>query len=312
MMAQKRYLNIRGEPYREKPWDRFFDFIAPDADRYELLLALTEELRLNSVVLPIGKDRHFFILPPGQTMGAGGFPFRGQSPVVLVAHYDRVEGSPGANDNSASVFMLLQTAVRLGEAGTGYWIIIFTDKEELATGEGPENQGSFSLAEYLRRGGLGDARLFIFDACGTGDTLIISSTTDHLLKGDEGRGIIKARQLIQSLRDLALNTARYLTLDKVLITPTPFSDDAGFLRAGLPAQTITSLPSGEAAAFMNLLRLRSDFAPAFISGEIQKSNDRFLIPETWRSLNGPSDSYLRLTPEHYDRIIRFASALCEM
>jgi hypothetical protein len=101
-------------------------------------------------------------------------------------------------------------------------------------------------------------------------------------------------------------------MEKVVITPTPFSDDAGFLRAGFPAQTITALPSGEAAAFVNLLRLRSGFTAAFISGEIQNSEDRFLIPETWRNLNGPSDSHLRLTPEHYDRIIRFAAALCEM
>ncbi|MDR0602558.1 MAG: Zn-dependent exopeptidase M28 [Treponema sp.] len=310
MAAGGRCLSIRGKPYDEPPWDRFFDFIDPGADRYGLLIALTEKLDLNSVVLFIEENRHFFIFPPGKDMAGGGFPFRGQSPVILVAHYDRVEGSSGANDNSAAVFMLLKTAVRLGKQGTSYWIIILTDKEELSAEEGPKDQGAFSLAGYLRRGGLGDARIFIFDACGVGNTIVISSTTDHLLRNEEGRGIIRARQLIQDLRDLALDTAHYFTWDRVLIAPTPFSDDAGFLRAGLPAQTITALPPDEAASYASLLRLRPEFTGILLSGTPQNTADRLLIPKTWRTLNGPSDSYLRLTPEHYDRIIRFAAALC--
>ncbi|MDR1288568.1 MAG: Zn-dependent exopeptidase M28 [Treponema sp.] len=310
--VHKRCLSVRGRPYNKRPWDRFFDFIDPGADRYGLLSALAEELALNSVVLPIGENRHFFILPPGQGMGSGGFPFRGKSPVILAAHYDRVEGSSGANDNSAAVFMLLETAARLEKQGTSYWIIILTDKEELTGDEGPEDQGSFSLAGYLRRGGLTDARIFIFDACGAGDTIIVSGTTDHLLKNENGRGVIKTRQIIQALRNTALDTARYLTLQKVLVAPTPFSDDAGFLRAGLPAQTITVLPQNEAASYAALLRLRPGFADILLAGTGQNTADRLLIPETWRTLNGPSDSYLRLTPEHYDQVIRFASALCVM
>jgi hypothetical protein len=308
-VTAKRYLNIRDKPYTEPPWHRFFEFIDPEADRYKVLSLVIDELGLNSRVLQIEGKRHFFILPRGQGM-EGGFPFRGQSPVILVAHYDRVAGSAGANDNSAAVFQLLKTALRLVESGTSYWIIIFTDKEELSKGEGIQDQGSFTLAEYLRKGGIGDARLFIFDACGSGDTIIISSVTDYLLKNEERPGILKARQLIQELRGKALDTAHFLNIDKVLLIPTPFSDDAGFLKAGLPAQTITILPGKEAAAFTSMLRLRPEFADVLISGA-RNSVDRRLIPETWRNLNSPSDSYLRLTPGNYDRIIRFAAALCE-
>ncbi|MDR1585921.1 MAG: Zn-dependent exopeptidase M28 [Treponema sp.] len=298
---------------KESPYERFFDFIAPDADRYTILLALTEKLALNSVVIPIEGNSHFFIFPRGCSLkpSAGGiFPFRGQSPVILVAHYDRVAGSSGANDNSAAVFQLLKAALRLGEIGAGYWIIIFTDKEELGAGEGILDQGAFSLAEKLRTWGLGDARVFNFDACGTGDTFVISGTTDYLLKNDERPGIHKAKQLILGLRDHALETARYLRLNKVLLAPTPFSDDAGFLRAGIPAQTITMLPAEEAAPYASLLRKRPEFADFLIAGAIKNTADRLLIPETWRCLNGPSDSHLRLTPEFYDHVVRFAVELC--
>jgi hypothetical protein len=298
----------------ESPYERFFDFIAPEADRYSILLAQTEKLGLNSMVISIAENRHFFVFPPGQNLklsSGGVFPFRGQSPIILAAHYDRVPGSPGANDNSAAVFHLLKAAVKMGEQGLDYWIIIFTDKEELKAGEGIQDQGSFSLAEKLRTWGLGDARVFNFDACGTGDTFVVSSTTDYLLKNDDRPGIRKAKQLVLNLRDHALDTARFLRMSKVLLIPTPFSDDAGFLRAGLPAQTITMLPSSEAAAYASLLRKRPEFADFLIAGEIKSSSDRLLVPETWRCLNGPSDSHLRLTPEFYAQVVRFAVGLCQ-
>jgi hypothetical protein len=298
---------------KESPYERFFDFIAPDADRYAILFAQTEKLMLNSAVIPLGEHSHFFIFPGGYSLkpSAGGiFPFSGQSPVVLVAHYDRVAGSSGANDNSAAVFQLLKAALRLGELGADYWIIIFTDKEELGAGEGIRDQGSFTLAEKLKTWGLGKARVFNFDACGTGDTFVISSTTDYLLKNDKRPGLRGTKQSLLSLRDHALDTARYLRLSKVLLVPTPFSDDAGFLRAGIPAQTITMLPAEEAAPYASLLRKRPEFADSLIAGTIENKADRLLIPETWRCLNGPSDSHLRLTPEFYDRVVRFAVELC--
>jgi hypothetical protein len=298
--------------WSEFPWTRFADFIAPQADRFGILKSLTEDMNLNSVVISIKENRHFFVFPKGRNIKAAGkgFPFRGQSPVILAAHYDRVPGSPGANDNSAAVFQLLKTVQRLENLGAAYWIVIFTDKEELQKGEGIQDQGAFTLAEKLRLWGLGDARVFIFDACGTGDTLIVSNATDYFFKNDERPGIRRTRQLIQALRDHALKTARQLHLDKVLLIPTSFSDDAGFLRAGIPAQTITTLPSGEAAPYAGLLRKHPEFAELLISGGITETADRLLIPETWRSINGPSDSRLRLTPESYDRIIRFAAELC--
>ena len=296
----------------ETPYRRFFDFIALEADRFAILREHTKTLSLNCVVIPIGEHRHFFIFPRGYNLNpaaGGAFPFRGQNPVILVAHYDRVAGSPGANDNSAAVFHLLKAALRLGEQGVDYWIIIFTDKEELQTGEGIHEQGAFGLAEKLKAWGLGGARIFNFDVCGTGDTFIFSSTTDYLLKKDGRPGVRKAKQTIHALREHAFDAARRLRLTKVLSIPTPFSDDAGFLRAGLPAQTITILPAVEAGPLAPLLRNRPGFADFLISGA-SGAFDRALLPETWRCLNSPLDIHQRLTPEFFDRIVRFAVELC--
>jgi hypothetical protein len=295
---------------RDTPYHRFEPFIAPGADRFALLRDLLTELGLHFSVIPLAGNRHFFIGPesalPEQGEGRRTV-FRGRT--VLAAHYDRAAGSPGANDNSAAVFMLIETAVKLREAESRDWLIIFTDKEELSGDEGIRDQGSYSLAAGLKKLGLREGELFIFDACGAGDTLIISTAADHLMKNETGPGIAKARRQVRNLRNRALETARNLLMEKVLLLPTPNSDDAGFLRAGLPAQTITVLPAREAAAFAALLRKDPAAAASLLSREARDSRPR-LIPETWRSLNGPGDSPLRLTPQHYKRVVRFASALC--
>ena len=293
----------------QSPYERFFDFIAPNADRFGILSEHTERLGLSAVVIPIQENRHFFIFPKNSNLkphAGGSFPFCGQSPVVLTAHYDRVPGSSGANDNSAAVFHLLKAALILNRQKIDKWIIIFTDKEELQSGEGIGAQGSFSLAEKLRLWGLAKARIFNFDACGTGDTFVFSSTSGYLLSKKKKPGFRRASQTIDLLRETALAAARRLRYSKVLSVPTPFSDDAGFLKGGIPAQTITMLPAGEAGPYATMLRVSPKLADMIIAG----SADRKLVPETWRHLNGPEDTYLRLTPEHYENIVRFAVELC--
>jgi hypothetical protein len=290
----------------DAPYGRFREFIAPGADRLGVLTSLLEEARLPYRTADIAGNRHIFVFPRKRMLVES--ETAGPPKPVLVAHYDRAAGSPGANDNSAAVFILLETAMKLRENGNGNWLIIFTDKEELSGGEGIREQGSYTLAKSLREAGLGGNRFYIFDACGTGDTLVISTTADHLMKDEDGIGISRARQQVQSLRNRALEVSRHLVMEKVLLAPTPFSDDAGFLRAGIAAQTVTALPAAEAAA-LAALKHKSGFAEALISREAAPRFRR-LIPETWRSLNGPADSFARLTPEHFNRVVRFARELC--
>ncbi|MDR3139651.1 MAG: Zn-dependent exopeptidase M28 [Treponema sp.] len=294
------------------PYRRFRDFIAPGADRFAILLALLEELRLAPSVVTLAGNRH--ILISSETEGhpeERGPAGKGRAAdIILAAHYDRAAGSPGANDNGAAVFMLIETALKMREDKTNPWRIIFTDKEELGPGEGIRDQGSYTLAKHLKEKGFNKSRVFIFDACGAGDTLIISTMTDRLLKNDRRPGTARTRYLAAQLRGQALKTARDILLERVLLLPTPFSDDAGFLRAGIPAQTITVLPAEEAVPFISFLRNKPDFADALISREVQELHGRNFIPATWRSLNGPGDNQSRLTPRHFEQVVRFARALC--
>jgi hypothetical protein len=303
------YLRGRGKPLTEPPFHRFFDFISPGADRFAVLASLLPEMGLRYMVLPVAGNRHFLINP---LQAETELPPRGRRAVtILAAHYDRAAGSPGANDNSAAVFLLLKAAQKLREREAPPWIVILTDKEELGAGQGLREQGSYSLGETMRRGGMGEARIFIFDACGTGDTLVISTVTDTLLRNERGTGALRTRSAVQALRGRALKAARELGLNRVLLLPTPFSDDAGFLRAGISAQTITVLPQAEASAFASLVRARPELSGALISRERAREAGPALIPATWRRLNTNSDTHHKLSPEHFGTVIRFAEKLCE-
>ncbi|MDR2049445.1 MAG: M28 family peptidase [Treponema sp.] len=284
------------------------EFIAPAADRRAVLCSILEQAGLDFTEIVLGKNRHIAVFPRGRKAAF--------SAAVFIAHYDRAEDSPGANDNSAAVFMLIDAAMGFHGAERGSSpVIFFTDNEELKTGETLEEQGAYALAPYLEENGL-DGTIFTFDACGSGDTLIISTAADTLLRS-AGPRAAAFRRRVQELRTTALEAARNAGIEKVLLLPTPFSDDAGFFRAGLCAQTITVLPAGEAAAFSSLARRQSaggiagNAAEALLSSAVLPPADRRLIPETWRSLNGPGDSHIRLTTEHWKKVVAFAEALGE-
>jgi hypothetical protein len=276
------------------PYHRFKEFIAPGADRLQIIHSILNELEIPCTVVDIAGNSHVIA-------GAAGVR------VTLVAHYDRVSGSPGANDNSAAVFLLIEAAMRL--QGTAGWRVIFTDGEELSSGEGARDQGAYTLAKALREAGRGDGQFFIFDVCGSGDTLIISTMADHVIKDEDGLRMACLRRETRGLRNRALETARHLMMDKVLLAPVPFSDDLGFLRAGITAQTITVLPAKEAASLAVNLR-KEGFANSLIKREARSPRFGDLLPETWKTLNGPRDRPERLTPQHYKTVVRFACALC--
>jgi hypothetical protein len=298
------------------PYDRFSYFIAMKVDRYKTLLQTIEKLSLNSLVITIEKNKHIFIFPPSRRLPrpiGSALPFAGESPFMFVAHYDRVEGSPGANDNSIAVFHLLRAAMILAKENIDNWMLVFTDKEELVSGESFESQGSFTLAQKLKAWGLDKAKVFNFDACGTGDTFIFSNIAASVLQNKAGANanIQKVSQDITRLRDHGLKTISKLHYDKILLAPTPFGDDMGFLRAGFAAQTITVLPSEEAKKFEEVLRKYPEFTNQLISGGVKNQAVRPHLPMTWKNINGPADMVGRLTPEHFDRFVQFVVGLCK-
>jgi hypothetical protein len=291
--------------FKLAPWQHFKEFISLSADRFGLLKNILKGLNLEFTVLEITGNRHFVLAPPPPEEA-----YLRRPPVILVAHYDRVKGSPGANDNSAGVFILLETALKLKKDNAKNWIIIFTDKEELKPGESVQTQGSYTLAAGFKSLRMEKAKIFCFDACGAGDTLIVSSTLEYLLKKETGR-TEKFKESLMEHRSFALNTAQDLRMKKILLAPTPFSDDLGFFRAGLAAQTITVLPSSECILLVSELRKNPEFADTLISAEHRRGSSPKSIPVTWRYINTPADSYLRLTPQHYRTLVKFAEALCK-
>lgn len=297
---------------KQAPYDRFPYFIAGKVDRYKTLIQTIEKLGLYSTVISVSGNKHIFIFPPNhkKSRPGGGFPFMGQNPIMLVAHYDRVAGSLGANDNSIAVFHLLKAAMLMASQYIDNWIIVFTDKEELASGESLDSQGSFTLAQKLKSWGYEKARIFNFDACGTGDTFIFSTLTDLILGNNGNPGIVKVKDELQKLRSHVLQVASFLRLEKMLLAPAPFCDDVGFLRAGFAVQTITLLPTEEAAQFEDVLRKNPDFPRLLISGEIKTSPDRRFLPATWKNINTPADTPDRLTPQFFDLVVNFIVELC--
>lgn len=278
----------------------FLDFIAPGNDRFERLFALLRDRGLSPGTVELAGSRHLIVTPKG-TMAAG-------RQTVLVAHYDRAPGSPGANDNSAAVFQLMEAAFRLRAEGTDGWLIVFTDREESAGECGARGQGAYALAEGFKAIGLAESRFFIFDACGRGDTIIVSTTMDTLAG--------EAEQLRKNARDLrlrALETGRLSSGGRIMLAPTPFSDDAGFLAAGITAQTITLLPENEACLLARSFRNKKDYAASLINRKAREGLEpeayRAIVPETWKSLHGAADDSGSLSLGSFPLMERFAHDL---
>jgi hypothetical protein len=310
---------------KEGAFPRFREFIAPEADRFSVLASLLKEAAIPHRALGLGKSRHFFVRPEndradrppaltdkgppraGNLLSAGN-----QAPkTVLVAHYDRTEGSPGANDNSAAVFMMIETAKKLLKEGEKDWLLVFTDHEEVPAGGSLEDQGSFALARFLKEKGFAESDFFIFDCCGTGDTFIISTTADHLLKEKEGQGSDRMRRALARERERVFEAVRMLFFDRTLLAPTPFSDDPGFLKAGIAAQTITCLPASEAAALAQALRRRPRLLDyLLVNRKAEKNTDLSFFPPVWRRINSPRDTEQYLSPEYFNQVEKLACALC--
>jgi hypothetical protein len=273
---------------REGVWCFWDEWTDPSVNRCELLAVILDEVGLRRYWSTIESDGALhFVVAPNADAGVG------VGLTALAAHYDRTKGSPGANDNGVAVFLLMETALKLLNEGCRNWFILFTDKEELGRGEPLTSQGSYTLGKVLlRRSGRGFGRVFNFDSCGRGDTFIVSTTPERLLKKANG---IRAAQITSSLtllRVRALAAAHKAGIERLVLAPTPFSDDAGFLLAGLPVQTITVLPADEAALFTQATRGKSNWTPP-----------------TWRLINSPLDATDTLTEKNFPAVKKLMYAL---
>jgi len=192
---------------------------------------------------------------------------------LLVAHFDRVPGTAGANDNTASlVHLLLFRKSFQNKDQSSMPHILFSDGEELTTHG--QSQGLCGLLETSFRSIVEKSKIFVLDMTGKGDTLILGKGPRKLLEdSDLFKGNLK--EALENNRRWAKQLLGKFAPTNYMELPTPFSDDLAFLEKGLPAIQISLLPFKEA----------------------QKAKKEGLKqrPKSWQSMHTPEDR-----PENLD------------
>lgn len=257
---------------------------------------------------------------------------------TLIAHYDRAAGTQGANDNSAACIQLLLFAQTLLQKQDAHNIrIIFTDGEE-AGADGIKNQGAYRLGQGLRALSMQQDDIFVFDMCGSGDTLILSESGIYGREKQKTATLMALHRRCCIYADAACR-GRWLSL------PTAYSDNAGLISAGLTAQVITVLPRAEAEL---LMRYMPHPAGKYLSGNVHSAECNksagmeisanesaaqalqrsiitnahvppdsplaAVIPQTWQRMHTPQDSLETLTPQAFilvDKMLRYLAEVKE-
>ncbi len=253
----------------------FSDFIAADCDRAAFIQNYLKAAGLEAPVLQMEGKNHIYV-KFAQNQYNPTFRIK-----TVIAHYDRFPGSPGANDNSAAVFCLLQWAVKLAKSAvvsTGSTTaqfhnirLIFTDGEELGAAGGVAEQGAFPLAQVFRRLGITSDDIFVFDCMGRGDVPVLTQT------------ILPAKTPARFVKDFSALEQRAASLlqasanGRWFCLPCNYSDNASFIANGIPAVAITMLPSAEVS-----------------------SATRGETPLTWQLLHTAGDNLASLNPQSFE------------
>lgn len=288
--------------------DRSFStFIDPITDRLEFIDNWLSSYSIPHTILEIGNKRHVIVRFPN-THYDPRFEKK-----LLIAHYDRAPQTQGANDNSAACFQLMHFARDLlsfkpfqGQSFSHNIQIIFTDGEEAAGTAGIQGQGSYALGTGLKKIGTVHENLFVFDVTGCGDTLVVSTTgLTNAAKGSVGDRVLK-------IHNEAIEIARKISPENWIRLPTPFSDNAGFLAAGIPAQVITVLPHEEASKLLINLGRGTEQEINEIERKITMNslkNTDCYIPQTWLRMHTDQDTAQTLSPEAFSLIKTFLNEL---
>ncbi len=275
----------------------FTDFISKDTRRREFIQNFLRNNGVSSSRINLEGKEHILVQ----------FDARFYNPrcrvKTVVAHYDRVEGSPGANDNSAADFILMNWAVELSRMSECHNVrIFFTDGEELGWNTGVKEQGAFGIASVFRRLGITFDDIFVFDACGRGEVPVLAKTRlpDNVPEQFAGS--------FNNLFDRAQNILRRASPGRWMSLPVPYSDNASFLACGLPAVAITMLPADEATLYAENLRQLEHLEDAVMNRESsrqerrndqEKGDEHFYkerMPLTWRLFHSEKDNLESLTP----------------
>ncbi len=255
------------------PW--FLPFCDPAADRLKLLAQVLHAAVIPFELVRTGSFRHV------QVRGnRSQVPQAGEK--VLVAHYDRVAGVPGANDNGASVLALVDYLRRSHKSEP--LRVVFTDGEELASGAPASEQGAYALARHW--GPIPGLFPVVLDMTGIGDTVVLGHLGEHLIRKTRSESLptdldAYARARLGARRWLATCGAG----DTIEVN-TPFSDDLGLFLAGIPAVQISLLPRKQALAYR---QLREE--PGELGGVAPGD-----LPPAWRTMHTAGDRPEALWP----------------
>lgn len=268
-------------------------FVSPQCNRVEFIQTWLKQHGVESTKISIEGYNHILVQ----------FESKAYNPrfriKTVVAHHDRVQGSPGANDNSAAVWQLMNWAVELKNNPSFHNVrIFFTDGEELGKNTGITEQGAFGLASIFQRLGIKDD-VFVFDACGRGDVPILSKLN---LSSKTPTSFVKIAN------DLFVRTQNILKLSsprKWMSLVVPYSDNASFLACGIPAVVITLLPAQEASLYA--MKIVTDKALEANVINKQSGNEYFFknnndkkkykesLPLTWQLFHTEKDDVSSLT-----------------
>lgn len=291
--------------------DSFQKYIASDCDRLSFLQNYLSEQGVSSSVIPLGEKKHLYV----------NFPSTAYNPMfkikTIISHYDRVAGSPGANDNSLANFALADFASTLCKSRQVHNVrIFFTDGEELGA-EGVSSQGAFALADLFRKLGIVNDDVYVFDACGRGEVAILARAgLDSKIAGQFKKKFLDLYERTQNLLRKSMPNS-WMTL------PVPYSDNAGFLACGIPAVAITFLPKDEVSFYYSNLMADKNLEKAVmncrIDSEPKNATDLSIqkfkyiekMPKTWRLFHTEYDNYLSLTSESYALIKKILMQIAE-
>lgn len=136
--------------------------VGDNKDRFNSIVSILNSLKIDHDIYDYGNGKNIYI-------HFGQNKFKN----LFIAHHDKIELAPGANDNGAAIIELIYFAEYLKNNNINKDLTIcFTDNEEnLTRFENLEHMGSYKIIEDHNSK---IESVVVFDACGIGDSLIIS------------------------------------------------------------------------------------------------------------------------------------------
>ena len=267
-------------------------FCRQDADRYEIIRSSMKRRGIPSETIPIAGGRHIVVPVPGAGILDDEY-YR----VTLVAHYDRVENTPGANDNAAAVFQLLAHWEDINRLGWHHRTqFLFTDREELTGNMEAAEQGSWHLGRHLKRLKVNNVLFFVLDMTGIGNTPVWGRSVRKV-------GILPGHHAHSHSLNTMEGFLRKFTGGRDFGVNPMFSDDLGLLMAGYPALQLSLLPAAEADKLLSEHEghpVEADpSAPARARERIRSS-----LPESWKVNHSPDDGPETLDPAAFNLMAR--------